>query len=130
MLFLTFNYKKSFRRIKLFNQFFTFIKNFNSFNKIPQFNKHTSFIKKAIELFDLERNEYHIKKSSNLLGYNLNCNSFSLISLHNTKQYLIGYLTGSSSFIKIISFSDFQLNNNIVNSIQQTMITTDSKAIN
>ena len=84
----------------------------------------------TIELFDLERNEYHIKKSSNLLGYNLNCNSFSLISLHNTKQYLIGYLTGSSSFIKIISFSDFQLNNNIVNSIQQTMITTDSKAIN
>ena len=84
----------------------------------------------TLELFDLEINEYQIKKSSNFLGYNLNCNSFSLISLPNTNQYLISYLTMSTSFIKILSFSDFQLNDNIVKSIQQGMISLDSKAIN
>jgi len=84
----------------------------------------------TLELFDLEMNEYQIKESSNFLGYNLNCNSFSLISLHNSKQYLIAYLTGYTSYIKILSFSDFQLNNNIVKSIQQGMVTLETKAIN
>jgi len=102
----------------------------NNSNENKQYLFSISSKSNTIELFDLERNEYHKKESSNLLGYNLNCNSFSLISLHNTKQYLIAYLTGSSSFVKIISFSDFHLNNNIVNSREQSMITSDSKAIN
>ena len=57
--------------------------------------------------------------------------SFSLFSIYGTKTYLLSYLSDQSCYLKLLSFSNYDLNNIIINSIEiGDIITTNSRDIN
>ena len=82
------------------------------------------------ELYDIENNNIITKDTMKFLGNRLYSYTFSLYEIGNTKQYLIAYSSGSSSFINILSFSDFSLDNAIINTIEEGRATTNSRVIN
>ena len=50
--------------------------------------------------------------------------------MNNKKEYLLSFLTDSSCFLNILSFSEFELKNNIINSYERISITTSSNVVN
>ena len=57
--------------------------------------------------------------------------SFSLFSIYGTKTYLLSYLSDQSCYLKLLSFSNYDLSNIIINSIEiGNIITTNSRDIN
>ena len=82
------------------------------------------------ELHDLNRNIFQTKDTTQFIGERMYSYSFSLYAINNTTQYLISYITTTSAFIKIFSFSNFSLDNIFVNSIQETKVDYTSRIIN
>ena len=85
------------------------------------------------ELHDLENNDDKpvIRNTSDLIGSDIKSQSFSLFSINGTKTYLLAHLSEQSCYLKLLSFSNFDLNNIIINSIEiGSIIGTNSRDIN
>ena len=86
-----------------------------------------------VELHDLKNNNYKTNETKYFLGtylYATGIYSLNLFALNNKKEYLLSFLTDSSCFLNILSFSEFELKNNIINSYERNSITTSSKVVN
>ena len=70
------------------------------------------------------------KDTKAFLGDGLFCYTFSLFAINNTAQYLISYISQDTSFIQLMSFSTFGLDNVIIKSVQETQASKATYTIN
>jgi len=82
------------------------------------------------ELYNLDIFDVKGKPTTEILSHNIISNTFSLYQIHNTNNYLLTYLTSSSCYLKLFSFSDFSLDNIIIKSIEEGTINNSFKNIN
>ena len=86
-------------------------------------------------LHRLRKKEGQIVKKDNIdiLGTKLYSHSFSLFSINNTNNYVIAFTTGNNTnptFLKMISFSNFNFDNIIINSAVQKRSSSLSRVVN
>ena len=90
-------------------------------------------VKSTGELHDFENNEIVKKDNIDILGTKLYSHSFSLFSINNTNNYVIAFTTGNNTnptFLKMISFSNFNFDNIIINSAVQKRSSSLSRVVN
>ena len=82
------------------------------------------------ELYDINTWQLQKKDCQELLGQTVFSYASCLYSINDANKYIISYITSSSSFLQIISFSDFDLNDIIVESIEEREATLNWRFIN
>ena len=90
---------------------------------------YSTTTKTITELYDLDSNLI-TTDTLEFLGNRLYSYTFSLYNINNSSNYLIAYLTDSTSFIKLFSLSNFSLNNTFIRAIQKGQVSCISRVIN